>query len=155
MCIRDRCYGVFDNSKDNLVNPDPTAEVKWGDQTWDEMMLGTFVTSLGPNVKAGEFPKVDYADGKFVVHFRYRGDGTTKSVSVAGSFNDWNKERHPMNGPDDNGAFSTKIEMKAGLHEYKFVINGEQWIHDPENPNRNGPFNNTVIRCRRPRSKKR
>jgi hypothetical protein len=33
---------VFDNSARNLANPDPTATVRWGDQSWDEMMLGYF-----------------------------------------------------------------------------------------------------------------
>ena len=33
------CTATFDNSVDNLNNPDPTAEVRWGDQTWDEMMI--------------------------------------------------------------------------------------------------------------------
>ncbi|MGB7346052.1 MAG: redoxin family protein [Pirellulaceae bacterium] len=36
------CTAVFDNSEDNLNNPDPTATVRWGDQTWDEMMIGYF-----------------------------------------------------------------------------------------------------------------
>ena len=39
------CRGVFDNSEDNLNNPDPAQEVHWGDQTWDEMMLGSMVVS--------------------------------------------------------------------------------------------------------------
>jgi hypothetical protein len=29
-----------DNSIKNKFNPDPTATVRWGDQTWDEMMIG-------------------------------------------------------------------------------------------------------------------
>ena len=29
-----------DNSLKNKYNPDPTREVRWGDQTWDEMMIG-------------------------------------------------------------------------------------------------------------------
>ncbi|HJZ97464.1 MAG TPA: hypothetical protein VKE70_13235, partial [Candidatus Solibacter sp.] len=29
----------YDNSANNPFNPDPTAVVKWGDQTWDEMMF--------------------------------------------------------------------------------------------------------------------
>ena len=37
------CYAHFDNSENNLANPDPTAAVKWGEQTWDEMMIGWFV----------------------------------------------------------------------------------------------------------------
>lgn len=31
-----------DNSANNKFNPDPTKVVKWGDQTWDEMMIGYF-----------------------------------------------------------------------------------------------------------------
>lgn len=36
------CRAVFDNSEANLANPDPQKSVKWGEQTWDEMMLGFF-----------------------------------------------------------------------------------------------------------------
>jgi hypothetical protein len=34
------CTATFDNSRNNNFNPDPNAEVRWGDQTWDEMMIG-------------------------------------------------------------------------------------------------------------------
>jgi mono/diheme cytochrome c family protein len=33
---------VFDNSADNKSNPDPTKLVRWGPQTYDEMMIGYF-----------------------------------------------------------------------------------------------------------------
>ncbi len=143
------CYGVFDNSAQNLANPDSKAIVRWGDQSWDEMMLGTMVTSLGPNVKQGEFPKVERVDGKCLVTFRFQGDQNTKTVSVAGTFNEWNKERNPLTGPDGEGLFTVTIEMALGVHEYKFVINGEHWTLDPENTDRTGPFNNTVVRVRK------
>lgn len=32
----------YDNSANNPFNPDPTATVFWGPQTWDEMMIGWF-----------------------------------------------------------------------------------------------------------------
>jgi len=32
--------GWFDNSEDNPANPDPAQAVHWGDQTFDEMMIG-------------------------------------------------------------------------------------------------------------------
>jgi peroxiredoxin len=32
--------GWWDNSADNPRNPDPTQEVRWGEQTWDEMQNG-------------------------------------------------------------------------------------------------------------------
>ena len=34
----------FDNSTNNKFNPDPTKDVRWGDQTWEEMMIGFFST---------------------------------------------------------------------------------------------------------------
>jgi hypothetical protein len=34
------CVAHFDNSEKNKYNPDPTKEVRWGDQTWEEMMIG-------------------------------------------------------------------------------------------------------------------
>src|SRR5690606_36137404 len=40
-----KCDAYFDNSAENLVNPDPTREVRWGEQTWDEMMIGTMVVT--------------------------------------------------------------------------------------------------------------
>ena len=36
------CVAHFDNSAENLANPDPNATVRWGPQTWDEMMIGYF-----------------------------------------------------------------------------------------------------------------
>jgi mono/diheme cytochrome c family protein len=32
----------FDNSVKNLFNPDPSQTVRWGDQTWEEMMIGFY-----------------------------------------------------------------------------------------------------------------
>lgn len=40
------CTAYFDNSEGNLNNPDPTATVRWGDQTWEEMMIGYFDVAL-------------------------------------------------------------------------------------------------------------
>ncbi len=34
------CVAHFDNSAKNPLNPDPTRPVFWGDQTWQEMMIG-------------------------------------------------------------------------------------------------------------------
>ena len=37
-----KCLAQFDNSSENLNNPDPSKEVGWGQQSWDEMMIGFF-----------------------------------------------------------------------------------------------------------------
>ena len=34
------CTAHYDNSENNLANPDPTKTVRWGQQTWEEMLIG-------------------------------------------------------------------------------------------------------------------
>ena len=36
------CIAHFDNSADNVANPNPNEVVHWGPQTWEEMMIGFF-----------------------------------------------------------------------------------------------------------------
>jgi len=40
----------FDNSANNPANPDPTKEVHFGEQSWDEMMFGFFTVAVPANV---------------------------------------------------------------------------------------------------------
>ena len=49
------CTGTFDNSESNLVNPDPDASVGWGEQSWEEMMIGFFevIPADRPNSRVG------------------------------------------------------------------------------------------------------
>ncbi|HET8677018.1 MAG TPA: alkyl hydroperoxide reductase, partial [Blastocatellia bacterium] len=44
------CVAHFDNSDKNKHNPDATKEVRWGDQTWEEMMIGWMSYTLDKNV---------------------------------------------------------------------------------------------------------
>ncbi len=39
-----KCVAHYDNSEQNLTNPDYTVDVTWGDQTWEEMMIGFFTS---------------------------------------------------------------------------------------------------------------
>jgi hypothetical protein len=41
-----RAVAHYDNSTANKSNPDPRVDVKWGDQTWEEMMFTAFVYSI-------------------------------------------------------------------------------------------------------------
>ena len=49
---RIECTAHFDNSANNPANPDAKAEVRWGDQSWEEMMIGWFDVAI----KAGQDP---------------------------------------------------------------------------------------------------
>jgi peroxiredoxin/Ca2+-binding EF-hand superfamily protein len=53
--------GCFDNSKKNPANPDSTKTVKWGPQTYDEMMLGyiEYYTAEGADRPLSSIPNLD------------------------------------------------------------------------------------------------
>ncbi|HJX94083.1 MAG TPA: hypothetical protein VJ324_00600 [Candidatus Acidoferrum sp.] len=40
----------YDNSRNNPHNPDPEAAVRWGEQTYDEMMVGFFDVAVAANL---------------------------------------------------------------------------------------------------------
>ena len=42
----------YDNSSANKANPDPSKDVHWGDQTWEEMMIGFYSTVVTPPMSA-------------------------------------------------------------------------------------------------------
>jgi hypothetical protein len=53
------CVAHFDNSPNNKANPDPTKEVRWGDQTWEEMMIGwyTYTVPVEPKQVSQNLPQ--------------------------------------------------------------------------------------------------
>ena len=62
--------------------------------------------------------------------------GNQNSVSVPGDFNGWSTSAWPMMQLSQTNFWyrSENFELDARL-DYKFVINGSNWILDPENPN--------------------
>jgi hypothetical protein len=46
------CVAHYDNTANNAANPNPNQEVKWGDQTWEEMMIGWFTYTVPNQPKA-------------------------------------------------------------------------------------------------------
>jgi hypothetical protein len=50
-----RAVAWYDNSKNNPHNPDPEATVTWGDQTYNEMMVGFFDVAIPAGMSKGQF----------------------------------------------------------------------------------------------------
>jgi hypothetical protein len=50
-----QAVATFDNSDKNPHNPDPTATVTWGEQTWAEMMVGFFDVAVEPAINKQSF----------------------------------------------------------------------------------------------------
>src|SRR5262249_9694205 len=69
----------------------------------------------------------------------------TQAVYLAGTFNDWKPTARKLDGPDDSGRFQTKLILDAGTYEYKYVLDGTRWRHDPGNRRQAAYFHNSVI----------
>ncbi len=50
-----QAVATFDNSRNNPHNPDPDSAVTWGDQTWQEMMVGFFDVAVAPDMDKEQF----------------------------------------------------------------------------------------------------
>jgi peroxiredoxin len=81
------CRAVFDNSTSNLANPDSTQSVRWGEQTWEEMMLGfcDVVLPRDDKRKAGQKPIKTGLDvvGMFDAADVDRNDGLSETEASA------------------------------------------------------------------------
>jgi hypothetical protein len=75
---------TFDNSEENLVNPDPSATVRWGDQTWQEMMVGFLDVAIPKGAKlelpystmgAEQYDRRQVAADELITTFDRNGDG--------------------------------------------------------------------------------
>ncbi len=79
--------------------------------------------------------------------FSVKPNGAAKTVSVMGSFNNWNRSSSPMT-PTNDGRYEISVPLDVGRYEYKFVVDGKEMI-DPSNPdkvpNGFGDFNSVLV----------
>ena len=61
--------------------------------------------------------------------FRYKAPDA-KSVELMGEWNGW--KAVPMTKGDD-GVWTAKVSLSTGTHAYKFLVNGSDWVFDPDN----------------------
>ena len=54
---RIRATAWWDNSANNPANPDPSAEVSWGEQSWEEMLVGFMNVAVDPNAQTRGFQR--------------------------------------------------------------------------------------------------
>jgi hypothetical protein len=55
------------------------------------------------------------------------------SVSLAGTFNQWDTAATPL-APSEGGLWAATLVLPAGEHQYAFVVDGERWVPDPAAP---------------------
>ncbi|HVP58483.1 MAG TPA: glycogen-binding domain-containing protein [bacterium] len=77
------------------------------------------------------------------IEFTYY-DPSAYSVSLVGSFNNWNGQTNPMI-KDKEGTWRLVLPLTAGKYEYKFMVNGSTWMADPDNPRTVGDYGNSAL----------
>lgn len=84
-----RVVALFDNSTGNPYNPDPTKAVRWGEQTYEEMMMGGLFLSWAdgevdvPEVETVELTEADLASTKAMIAAQdTNGDGALQKEEV-------------------------------------------------------------------------
>lgn len=83
---------------------------------------------LPPSVQAKALEK-----GRYQCHFEFHPPREAEMVTLCGTFNDWDTEATPMEGPDPTGDWHVELVLPTGVHEYKFLVNGTDWFPDPRN----------------------
>lgn len=85
--------------------------------------------------------------------FRYDARGVSprpKMVYLAGSFNGWNATGQAMDD-EGGGQYSFTVDLPEGVHYYKFVLDGNRWVNDPNDDRElraddgNGGVNSAVL----------
>lgn len=67
--------------------------------------------------------------GRVYVQFVVEAEGA-RSVQLAGDFSDW-QPTFELADPDGDGIWSGRVPLEPGVHEYMFVIDGSEWMADP------------------------
>ena len=101
----------------------------------------TVVTVLTLLVAGSACAGLSRVDGG--IEFTYD-DTNAGSVSLAGDFNNWNMNAEPLI-QDEDGVWRVVVELGPGEYEYKFVVNGTEWIADPDNPRVVGDYGNSGL----------
>jgi hypothetical protein len=97
-----------------------------------------FKDFVGPTVRPLD-------NGRFEVLFRFKPPRKVESVTLAGTFNNWDLKKQPLQGPERDGTFTARVILAKGTYEYKFVVDGKSWEADPTNLNTAGPTGNSFI----------
>ncbi len=93
-----------------------------------------------------------YAVENYLVVFRLKAPFETSTVHVAGEFNNWSKSENPLIYSSDEDIWEAEMALQPGRYEYRFVVNGMNWIKDPNNPYWGGFNSNSILFVESPQS---
>jgi hypothetical protein len=59
---------------------------------------------------------------------------SARNVALVGDFNGWDATATPMRRTDGRATWSVSVPLAAGRHVYAFVVDGNDWVPDPQAP---------------------
>ena len=65
------------------------------------------------------------------VTFRYTPSIPASTVCIAGTFNNWNKSAFPLKLQTPGKEWTGVFDIPPGVYSYRFVVNGNTWLPDP------------------------
>lgn len=98
---------------------------------------------LTPRPPASATPKSGQPDSvrtlpaghrRWMCQFQLSHQDGWKQVSLVGAFNAWSPQAHPLQKVGRPPQWKIRVPLESGIHPYKFVVNGRDWIPDPSNP---------------------
>ena len=58
-------------------------------------------------------------------------DDSNHTIAIAGDFNNWNPSDTLLEDHDGDGIWTATLNLEPGRYEYMFVLDGKQWVPDP------------------------
>lgn len=88
-----------------------------------------------PQVPAAPVAKVrcEPSPESLLVRFSLNVPGASR-VNLVGDFNQWSREATPLYDHNGNGVWTISVPISPGRYQYKFLVDGERWMVDPDAP---------------------
>lgn len=98
-------------------------------------LAGVLLLAVTLLPRAPGVPNTAAADGMDSVYVRFvLYAPSVSSVTLAGSFNEWDPARTPLTPAGEAGVWTVTLPLPPGQHTYSFVIDGQRWLPDPAAP---------------------
>lgn len=104
----------------------------WGGALAAAAALALLVARPAAHPAGGRLVAVASRDSIYVRFILYAPDA--RQVSVAGTFNRWDRDAAPLVRHGATGIWTTTLALPVGQHQYAFVVDGARWVADPAAP---------------------
>lgn len=91
---------------------------------------GRFSRFGGSEIKSSAGPEITPEGVRFSIYSK-----DAEKIAISGSFNNWSKSVDFLKRGNEKGLWEIILPLSPGRYEYKFVIDGKEWIPDPGNLN--------------------